>query len=415
MFEVVLADADGFKSQSSSAAALRLLKLQLAHTQIDLDSASTSSPSGIPFATSSSDLRFHHFASLTPPADRSPESSLWRLGHALFDEITDEAIPADSAADTRAHIHSLRRKDRLQAWLEDAVKADVEDDLRRAAANDTAATPGASARRVFAMLTGHQVERACEAAVEAGDLRLATLLAQAGGDDEFREDLYLQLAKWREYRVEAHVAVPYRKVYELLCGNVGLSEGVAQGDKFDGAPAVHVSEGLDWKRAFGLQLWYGTFQSSVVTAVERYEAAAQADGQVAAPFPAYIEKPATSTSKLTTVWAPSQGEAPADPLFELLKVFTSPTHPLERALLPRNFGSSPVDYRMSWHLYTLLSRVLRRRDFEDRVEVGEDGGEVEGNSVRADAVAESYAAQLESEGLWTWAAFVLLHLELPER
>ena len=401
-------------SQTSAAAALRLLKLQLAHTEIDLDSPSPSSPSGIPSATPSSDLRFHHFASLSPPADRSPESSLWRLGHALFDEIDDEAVPADVATDMRSYIHHLRRKDRLEAWLEDAVKADVEDDLRRAAAADSAATPGAAANRVFAMLTGHQVERACEAAVEAGDLRLATLLAQAGGDDEFREDLYLQLAKWREYRVEGHVALGYRKVYELLCGNVGLSEGVAHGDKVDGAPAVHVSEGLDWKRAFGLQLWYGTFQSSVANAVVRYEAAAQADNQVAAPFPAYIEKPTPLTSTSTTVWVPSKGEAPTDPLFELLKVFTSPTHPLERALLPRNFGSSPLDYRMSWHLYTLLSRVLRRRDFEDRVEVGEDGGEVVGNSPRADAVAETYAAQLESEGLWTWAAFVLLHLELPE-
>lgn len=405
---VNFADRLARSSQTSSAAAVRLLSAQLDHTQIDIDE------SAIPSATPSSQLRFHHFASLTPPADRAPEPSLWRLGQALFDEIDDEAIPLDAAADTRAHIHQLRRKDRLQAWLEDAVKADVEDDLRRAAATDSAATPGAGAKRVFAMLSGHQLERACEAAVEAGDLRLATLLAQAGGDDEFREDLFLQLAKWREYRVEAHVAVPYRKVYELLCGNVGLSDGVAQGDKVDGAPAVHVSEGLDWKRAFGLHLWYGTFQTSVATAVERYEAAAQVDAQVAAPFPAYIEKPTTPSSSSTT-WVPRQGDAPTDPAFELLKVFTSPTHPLERALLPRNFGSSPVDYRMSWHLYTLLSRVLRRRDFEDRVEVGEDGAEVEGNSVRADAVAESYAAQLESEGLWTWAAFVLLHLELPER
>lgn len=405
--------------QTSAAAALRLVQLQLAHTEIELDPPSPSFPSGLPAATPSSSLRFHHFASLSPPSDRTPDASLFRLGHALFDEIPDALVPPDAAADTRRHVLALRRKDRLEAWLADAVKADVEDDLRRAAAGEGAAgtRQGAGARRVFAMLSGHQVERACEAAVEAGDLRLATLLAQAGGDDEFREDVFLQLAKWREYRVEAHVAVSYRKVYELLCGNVGLSEGVAQGDKVDGAPAVHVSEGLDWKRAFGLQLWYGTFQSSVATAVERYEAAAQADKHVAAPFPAYIEKPTSSasTSTWTTVWAPSKGEAPTDPLFELLKVFTSPTHPLERALLPRNFGSSPTDYRMTWHLYTLLSRVLRRRDFEDRVEVGEDGADVEGNSVRADQVAESYAAQLEGEGLWTWAAFVLLHLELPER
>ena len=38
---------------------------------------------------------------------------------------------------------------------------------------------------------------------------------------------------------------------------------------------------------------------------------------------------------------------------------------------------------------------------------------LEGNSVRADLMTESYANQLESIGLWQWSIFILLHLELP--
>lgn len=292
--------------------------------------------------------------------------------------------------------------------MEDVVKADVEEDLRNISGGSI------GAKRVFALLSGHQIERACEAAIESGDLRLATLVAQAGGDDEFREDIYLQLAKWREYRVDSHISIDYRRVYELLCGNVGLSVGANPGDRVDAVDEIHVAKGLDWKRAFGLHLWYGTYQTPISTSVQRYEEASIDDTRVAAPLPSYIERPAARTPE-TSMWKPSPN-APRDPLFELIRIFTDATHPLESALLPRNFGSSPLDYRLPWHLYILFSRVLRRRDFEDRVSLGDEaGGDFEGNSARADMVTESYATQLEQMGLWTWAVFVLLHLELPER
>lgn len=307
------------------------------------------------------------------------------------------------------YLEELRRRDRLEKWLEDVVRGEVEDDLRET--NGKAA----AAKRVFALLSGHQIERACEAALEAGDLRLATLVAQAGGDDEFREDLYLQLAKWREYRVDSHIAPAYRRVYELLCGNVGVSAGRSKGDVVDGAEEFHVAEGLGWRRSFGLHLWYGTFQTPVATAVERYEAALTPDASpVAPPRPDYLASPSSPT------WANRTPDIPSDPLFQLIKLYTSPTHSLESSLLPRNFGTSPLDYRLPWHLYILFSRVLRRRDFEDRVAVDEEDMQeqeqegVEGNSVRADLMTQSYARQLELMGLWEWSAFVLLHLELPE-
>lgn len=301
----------------------------------------------------------------------------------------------------------------MEGWLEDVVRSEVEEELRNLGSSSSG---GAAAKRVFTLLSGHQIQRACEAALEAGDMRLATLVAQAGGDDEFREDLYLQLAKWREYKVDSHIEPAYRRVYELLCGNVGVSEGRSKGDKVDGCEEINVAEGLGWKRALGLHLWYGTFQAPVATAMERYDAATS--NTVAPPTPSYLLSPSSSTD-----WAPSNTDTPLDPLYHLLKIHTSPTHSLESALLPRNFGSSPLDARLPWHLYILLSRVLRRRDFEDRVELdqeemqeeeGGEGGEREGNSVRADLLTTAYADQLESLGMWEWSAFVLLHLEMEE-
>jgi nuclear pore complex protein Nup98-Nup96 len=381
---------------------LRTLSLQLSHTTI-YPSTTTSS---VPVASPSASLRFHHFVAPLSPLDRTTEAHLFRLGHALFDEIKDLAIPEGASYILRDRIVELRRRERLEKWLEDVVRGEVEEDLRAAAASGG---KGFAAKRIFALLSGHQVERACDSAIEGKDLRLATLVAQAGGDAAFREDVFQQLARWRKYGSNEFISKEYRRVYELLCGNVGSTE--AEKD----AVAFHVAEGLDWKRAFGLHLWYGTLNRSVGSAVAQYESAANVDPLVASPLPSYLEKP-EATPPSSSVWK-AGSDTPSDPLFQLLKIFTSPTHALESVLLPRNFGTSPLDYRLPWHLYILLSRVLRRRDFGDRVELGEDGegrGE-EGNSVRADAVTEGYAMQLEAEGRWDWAIFVLLHLELEEK
>lgn len=368
-------------------------------------------------------LSFGDFADVEHfESSKSSEANLWRLGAALFDEIEDLNPPEDAPADLVARLVEIRRRDRLESWLEDVVRDAVEEDLRDIESRPTGS--GAGARRIFALLSGHEIERACTTAVENRDLRLATLLAQAGGDDEYREDLYLQLAKWREYRVDAHIDDAYRRVYEVLCGNVGLSEGLAaKGDRVDAAAAIFIADGLDWKRAFGLHLWYGTFQASLPTVVARYETAARdPTSHTAPPLPLYIESPSfADPATPTRAWTPNTGDSPpTDPLFSLIKIFTDPAYALEDALLPRNFGSSPLDYRLSWHLFMLFSRVLRRRDFEDREMVPRDDDdddeqrEVEGYSIKADAVTEAYASQLELGGNWTWAIFVLLHLQLPE-
>ena len=317
----------------------------------------------------------------------------------------------DLASEVVDRLAEIRRRKRLEKWLEDVVRGDVEEQLREF---PTGGTVDGGAKRIFALLSGHQIERACEAAMDCKDLRLATLLSQAGGDDSFRSDIKLQLAKWREYRVDPHISKEHRRIYELLSGNVGISAGNLEGDAIDQVQALYISEGLDWKRAFGLQLWYGKFHATVSESLARYEDSTVANLRTASSLPLYLEKPSTAAA-VTPKWKPSLN-SPSDPLFEFIKLYTDPSHSLESVLLPRNFTSSPLDYRLPWHLYIIFSRVLRKRDFGDRFETGEDAmSGLEGNSIRADTVTEGYASQLEGEGLWTWAIFVLLHLELPTK
>lgn len=428
-------------------------------------------------------MRFSHYADLFSAAssrddDGSPldsdEAQLFKLASVLFDEVPDLALSdADADADTdgaapltphqRAYITSLRRRAAVSAWFEDAARPSVEAALRSlppSSSSSSSSSSASGAARVFALLAGHQVPRACDAALADGNLRLATLVAQAGSahappDPQLQADLALQLAKWREYGVDAGAGSEsgqgqgplldpaYRRVLELLSGNVGVSEGrrAATGAAEDDVPETHVLDGLSWVQALAAGLWYAPDpepraeapadgDAALRDAVEAYERAFAADRRVAPPVPAYAalsQTQAQAQEGSSSSWAPLPSETRDPPragTFHLLKLFSSPVHALESALAPRNFGPSPVDYRLPWHLYVLLSRVLRRRDWEDREVLegetggmgeGQDGGDREGNSVTADRVTEAYAAQLEALGEWDWAAFVLLHVELEDR
>ncbi|KAF7289507.1 SNF2 family helicase [Mycena chlorophos] len=370
----------------------KLLQHQLSHSPIDLDDDE------VPFANpSSTDLHFSSFAALFPPTDRSFEASLFRLGSALFDALQlrlgDSVTP-----DIRTRVIALRRKAALSAWLEDAVAPTVEFDIR--------AKPSAGpAALAFLHLTGNQVARATEVAVDGGHLKLATLISQAGGDLEFRADLRLQLDIWREQRVDLHVDDDVRKVYALLSGLLESVEGSTGSSSQDKASDIDIVAGLDWKRVFGLHLWFSELVDAPISQVfNAYtEFIKDSSRKVSAPIPWYSESSSRSQSR----WKLSSLAAAPDAL----------------AQPPLSFGPSPLDYSLPWHLYIILSRCMRVRDFSDRGDPGtrrtsptssHDGVEdpmVEGHSPSADLLTSSYAFQLEQQGMIQEAVFVLLHIE----
>lgn len=381
-------------ASEAQSRATTLLDVQLAFTEINADSSDE-----VPQAVSMPHLRFRNISSAFDSKDTSHEANLWRLGQALFDEI-DLRLPANATNDLTARVALIRRRDAFSAWLKKAVAPAVEDDLRRLTTTgaSTSSTPAAT---VFALLTGAQVERACQAAAANGDIRLATLLAQVGGDDEFRSDVDLQLAKWREYRVDPHIGRDYRKIYELLSGNVDVSRGMQGHGAVDTSQDIKICDGLDWKRAFGLRFWYAQFDTSLPHALRSYDGAVSADSELAKPLPAH------EVAKEATRWElPDSGDV-KDGLYELIRLFSDSTLPLESVLTPRAYTTSPFDYRQSWHLYQTLSRSMRVRDLSD--------ADTEGQSAKAEELTMNYASQLERIGLWQWATFVCLHLDSFER
>ena len=344
---------------------------------------------GTPFAILDPSTRFANFASLFDAGDRSHEANIWRLGVALFDEI-DLQLPAGANNDLTRRISEIRRKLALGKWLENAVAPSVDHDLLSASS-----TPD----KIFTLLSGNQLERAVQAAIDGNDMRLATLASQIGGPEPFRAEMMRQLEAWQAYKANPLIAVGYRRVYAMLAGIMDVSPGDKSRGS-DGCPDVPISAGLDWKRAFGLRLWYGNpFDNTITNVLETYNTSLSTPHAPAKPLPDYLEKPTTQHTQWT------MGTKPTDVLYGLIRLYSDVTISLEDVLRARNCSPSPLDARLQWHLYLLLARALQKRDFADREE---------GYSALADGITSAYAAQLEKGGEWTKAAFVLLHLETDD-
>lgn len=362
-------------TETESSRAERLLRLHLDHSSIrTID--------GIPQATLSTSVRFRDLASVFDTGDRSHEATIFRLGQALFDEI-DLLLPPNSPDELVERISQLRRKLALSKWLENAVAPSVDSDLLKNGENRAA--------KVFTLLSGNKVARAVDMALEGNDMRLASLISQAGRTGEFRDEMLRQLSDWNKYDANPLIAVEYRRLYALLAGIMDISTSKS-GD-------ILISKGLDWKRAFGLYLWFGCpFESTITDVFDEFTSALNSSHPPAEPLPPFLENKFNSKWNLPTT--------PTDIIYQLIRIFSDETVSLDQILNPRNCSASPTDLRLPWHLYMVLSRVMMKRDFVDRDEAGYSG--------EADKVTQGYAVQLELGGQWTLAAFVLLHLETIE-
>jgi nuclear pore complex protein Nup98-Nup96 len=354
---------------------------------------------GIPKILLDDALTFHTFASLFHQNDNTFEALLWRLSAALFDEIPLD-ISSDTDPQKKEWIANLRRKMKVGDWLQSAVNSTIEQVML-----DGGATPIA---KVFALLTGNQVERACQVAMDAGDFHLATLLSQIGGDKKFRDTMWRQWEIWVKEATDVFIDEDYRKVYAVLAGETTLGVASKSEDPFLRVEKVDISKGLDWKRIFALHLWYTCRMEDPVTmAVELYdetasERAAAARGASADDEdvvvtwvnpPPWYHKSSDPESRT--------GSHIGDPLLHLLRLFQDKEYLLSDTLAPLCYSRHPLDYRLPWHLFTILKTSLgldeASHDFK----------------MLSDQLTISYAMQLESFGIIDHSVFVLLHLTDP--
>jgi len=306
------------------------------------------------------------------------EVNAWTLGQALFDiqpTPTDIASLQESAKESYV---TIGRRVRCCNWLSRVTKPQLDADLARVSES------GKVEDAIFPLLVSNKRQKATVASVQSGNPRLATLLSQSCRGSRpltgVLEQLRLSMTGGAD-----DMPTYYRKIYALLSG--ALTMNVAP----RGKQQAIVSDGLDWRRTFGLYLWFNdTPGTNLQEAVDAYVLAMTKSKTVARPVPWYQN----STG-------PSGSEPPHfDFQFQLISLLTQPTMSLEDALNPLGMTPSPFDSRQGWLFYMLLSRSLHLSGFRSETSYTK--------------ICEDFIFQLECLGLWEWAVFVALHYESAE-
>lgn len=171
---------------------------------------------------------------------------------------------------------------------------------------------------------------------------------------------------------------------------------------------INVCDELDWKRQFALHLWYHSLPiNGIADSLRSYEQNVQNE-ICKQPVPPYIED--TLVNKLvpleshrsnlmltngSTEDAKKIIESQLDTCFHLIKLFCDSTHSIEDTVSPQSHTSNQLDFRLSWHLAMALLALGYKHVSRSCL----------------DTLHESYAAQLQSMGLWHWSLYVLMHIE----
>jgi nuclear pore complex protein Nup98-Nup96 len=281
------------------------------------------------------------------------DRDIWELAAILFDENSIEIPDGTMAESVILKIKEEGRRRELGDWLAKSVADSAQVDVDQATDELGA---------VYSLLTGYKINQAAKRAVQSRNYHLASVLPFLGSADiDVRTDAKHQLADWAENKTTLYIPKDVRRVYELLAGNTTVSGG-------SGSDRVYMADGLDWQRAFGLELWYGGKRSTPISeTVEKYRLSTLNAANKVAPVP--------------------QG----DRSFALLSLYDSISPNLANALEVGNNSS-----RVPWLLYCGL--VLARGKFKD-----------EGNVV-GDNLSQCYGSELEAAGNWLEALFVYLHI-----
>ncbi|KAL9031372.1 MAG: hypothetical protein Q9196_000589 [Gyalolechia fulgens] len=357
------------------------LSLQKTHTRIAIDQ-------GVPLATPQRVPLIDIAWSVKSSA--RDERSAWELASILFDEIDSSAFGNIPTPDQASYEHRVRKD-----WLSDFWSSICTESAQKAVTNTSSAE-----ERAIGYLSAHALVKACQTLIEAKDFRLATLVAQLPADQIMAEDMSSQIREWRELCVLSELTEPIRALYDICAGNVCICEG-KKGAIEDQAKTFVFSQrfGLDWRRAFGLRLWYATrAEAPIEDAIKLFHTELRSDETVK-PTPPFVY---SGSEELA--WTDDKSTSREDIHWGLLKLFAAsknslPPQSVAEIVMPHNLVGHPLDFRLSFQLYHALAHR-----FPAHID-----------QANADQLAWDFAVQLESQGEWLWSVFILLHLSDPSQ
>ncbi|KAF2754650.1 hypothetical protein EJ05DRAFT_479087 [Pseudovirgaria hyperparasitica] len=372
----------------------------------------------IPYIQHSVPFSFADFAARvdTSTSDGAYEQKVWHLASILFDKPnleTAEAMPQSRSA----AYETLFRKDRLSEFWQSIVQVDADSHAERTNVSET---------KALQQLSAHNISDACISLLEGRNLHLATMVAQIGGSESMRREIGSQLEEWRTLNVLSEMTDTIRAIYELLAGNCSTSDGKSGSGPENKATTFRISSRfkMDWRRAFGLRLWYGTLPSEdIAMAVAQYESDLREGREYVKPVPWFAEEQQTNRS------SGCAADHIEDLLWGLLKLYAVQFKDIpinvEEILAPANASGNPLDARLSWQLITLLRTrkeiklpVQQKRAKLDASMVSSTssmqsvsiGSDPHGAVAISDDLTLTYGAMLEDTQAWKTSIFVYLHL-----
>ena len=276
-------------------------------------------------------------------------------------EIHDEEPPECE----NAHKTTMDRKEAVTKWLEAVTLDSMKSDLTKSRGQKC------HLDEIMALLSGNKRLEATEVAHSHSDHNLAMLISMASGPN-LTSGLLLQsqLERWQEGRADKFMEAKRLKIYSLLSGKShrsmlwcfflpffftnfyfffwNLGHPVWPGTDL----TVNTCQGLDWKRAFGLHLWYLVSPaSSIADALYNYEEAFQKD---TSQFGAYAQPPRPFYALKDNDVAEDDDRTLFDIRFHLLKLYANRAHQIESIVSPRAYTDQPLDYKLGW----IMSQVL---------------------------------------------------------
>jgi nuclear pore complex protein Nup98-Nup96 len=325
------------------------------------------------------------------------EKQIWSLAFILFDDFTDDVslgVP-DDLRDEFAH---RVRKDRLcRFWRDIVVKEKVAKDLAKNLSREEDA---------IVHLTAGNVKAACTSLLEAKDFHLTTLVAQAPGDQVFREGIRGQIDEWRESNMLSEMTDPIRALYEILAGNACKVDGV-KGQLVDRASEFIISErfNLSWQQAFALRLWYVIYEDEPLEeAIISFDNDIMSFADSAWPSPFDDDKRKDLEAQ--------KAEWLISPLWTLLQIYAASKSPaskfnpsieLPAQIMPKTITGDIFNTRLTFQLYHALCARKKEGQLKFRT-----------SPTLSDQLTVDFASQIAASGQFIFAALIFLYLTNPD-
>jgi len=372
---------------------------------------------GVPVAVPSANFDFKRIAERvdrTSPAGKH-EQQVWELAGILFGDISERLpsdIPGSPAEKLQKYGNRLRREELSKFWKK-LVQAD---------ADEQAYNTEIPEEKALIYLSSNNLWDACDTLAKSGNIHLATIISQIGSSATLRQEMRNQMDTWIQQGALAEFSEPLRAIYEILAGNTSQCEGRTDAGVENNWTGFNIGTHfrLDWRRVFGLRLWYGVVaEAPLETAVAEWLEDIESGAEAVLPIPWFLEKEGE------VGWKDPTPEGREDLLWGLLKLYllqqdydlTMPVE-AEKILEPQSTSGNPLNARLSFQLVHLL----RAKGVEfpisggdnDKTDLDNDDNSSSEALPMADALTNTYASSLltpaTSKGHWIDAIWVLTHL-----